>query len=340
MRRRLALVVAGVLAVTVAAPATALLPRGEIRFVDLPAASAPIAPPDAVIAPVPNAPAPRVAMLASPEPDAGRGPPVALDPRLVETTALGGLPRKGADGRTPLGHYARPAARDCSRPCVAVVISGLGLADRITERALTLPGEVALSFSPYGRAAVWQERARAAGHETLLGLPLAAEPTAADDRGPLAIGPDATPAALRAAALRILAEGGGYVALDGSAGAFAADPGRFAPLAEELSARGLALIEIGGQSLAAPSGPVGLPYAGGAVPIDLDPSPAAVERALAEVAAAARAHGRAIAVAQPLPGTLDRLAAWIARLPEAGLALVPPSVLLAARAGAVAGRDD
>ena len=338
MRRRLALGVAGLLALA-AAPATALLPRGDVRFVDVPAVTLPLAPPEALPVPAQAAPPRRVAMLASPEPDAGRGPPVTLDPQLIEATALGNLPRKAADGRGPLGHYARPVSQGCSRPCVGVVIAGLGLADRITERALTLPGEVGLSFSPYARAAAWQERARAAGHEVLLGLPLAAELPAADDRGPLAIGPGAAAPAMRAALLRVLAQGGGYVALDGSAGAFVADPARFAPLAQELGGRGLGLIEIGGQSLATPSAQAALPYAGGAVPIDLDPAPAAVELALGEVLVVARAQGRAIAVAQPLPGTLDRLAAWIARLPEEGLVLAPPSALLAAGAGAVAGRD-
>ena len=68
-----------------------------------------------------------------------------------------------------------PAAPDCSRACVAVVVTGLGLADRLTERALALPGAVGLSFSPYAGAAAWQSRARAAGHEVLLDLPLQPE---------------------------------------------------------------------------------------------------------------------------------------------------------------------
>jgi hypothetical protein len=336
-RGKLAGLAIGFVALAVAAPATALLPRGTVRFTDLPVVTLPIAAPNPV--PADPAPAPGLARLASPEPDPGRGPPAAIDPRLVETTPLGALPRVDADGRTPLAHYARPAARDCRRPCVAVLVTGLGLADRLTERALALPGEVGLSFSPYADAAAWQVRARAAGHETMLALPLEPERFPLDDTGPLTIRAVAPSEARAAAMLRVLAQGGGYVALESAAGAFAADPVAFAPLAARLHERGLGLVELGGDALAASARVAGLAYAGGAVQIDRDPAPAAIERALAEVVAAARVQGRAVAVAQPLPASLDRVAAWIAGLPGEGLALVPPSVLLRGEAGAVAGRE-
>ena len=338
MRRgKLAAAAVGLVALAAAAPATALLPRGTVRFTDLPVVTLPIAAPNLV----PEEPAPErgLARLASPEPDPGRGPPIAIDPQLVETTTLGMLPRVDAEGRTPLAHYARPAARDCRRPCVAVLVTGLGLADRLTERALALPGEVGLSFSPYAEAAAWQARARAAGHETMLGLPLEPERFPLDDTGPLTIRAAAPPDARAAAVLRVLAQGSGYVALESAAGAFAADRAAFAPLAARLHERGLGLIELGGHALAASARVAGLAYAGGAVEIDRDPAPAAIEQALAEVVAAARAQGRAMAVAEPLPASLDRIAAWISGLPGEGVALVPPSVLLSGEAGAIAGRD-
>ena len=70
---------------------------------------------------------------------------------------------------------------------MAVLVTGLGLADRLTARALTLPGAVGLSFSPYAGAAAWQARARAAGHEALLMLPLQPERFPHDDAGPLSV---------------------------------------------------------------------------------------------------------------------------------------------------------
>ena len=223
-------------------------------------------------------------MLASPEPDHGDGPPAAVDPMLLEQTPAGDLPRIDTQGRMSLQHYGRPASADCRRPCVAVLITGLGLADRLTARALNLPGVIGLSFSPYAGAAGWQARARAAGHEALLMLPLQPELFPHDDAGPLAVQPMAEPERIGDATLRVLATGSGYVALDGVAGAFARTPAAFAPVAALLARRGVGLIEIGGDALAGPAQQAGLAYLAAAVPVDLDPSPAAIDRALAGVA--------------------------------------------------------
>jgi uncharacterized protein len=309
-----------------------------VRFVGAPAVIAPIARPEpaAAVEPPPRlgsdtaAPVP---MLASPEPDAGAGPPLGLDASLVEATPAGQVPRVAPDGRSPLAHYRRPSsAADCSRPCVAVLVTRLGLVDKLADRALALPVAVGLSFSPYAGATAWQARAREAGHETLLGLPLLPERFPVDDEGPLALRPTAgAPAGSTGngdALLRMLAAGGGYVAVDAAAGAFAGAPAAFAPVAAALRARGLGLIELGGDSLREPARAVGLPYLATAAPVDADPSPDAIDRALAAVAAEARRAGRAVAVAQPLPASLDRIGAWAATLPAQGMQLVPPSRLL------------
>jgi polysaccharide deacetylase 2 family uncharacterized protein YibQ len=124
---------------------------------------------------------------------------------------------------------------------------------------------------------------------------------------------------------RVLTQGGGYVALEAEAGAFTA--GSFAPLARELAARGLGLIEIGGDGLAGAAQAAGLPYAR-ALPVDAAPMPEAIDSALAGLAATAVRDGRAFAAAGPSPGTLERLAAWIETLPARGIELVPPSRLL------------
>lgn len=339
MSRRL-VVASGIAAALVAAgPATALLPRGTVRFVDVPVVTVPIAARNFPTTPAHAATVPaRVAMLASPEPDQLPGPPAGIDARLVERTSLGDLPRIDAEDRTSLRHYARPSRIDCSRPCVAVLIIGLGLADRLTSRALTLPGPVGLSFSPYAGAATWHARARASGHEALLGLPLEPERFPRDDAGPLTVRAAGVPASLDQAILRVLAAGSGYVALESAAGAFARAPAAFAPLADLLHERGLGLVEVGGDALAAPARQAGLAYVGKSMPIDLDPQPAAIDAALAAVAARALEHGQAMAIAQPLPASFERIAAWIAGLPAHGIGLVPPSVLLQSSAAALATR--
>jgi hypothetical protein len=337
LRRALVTAAAIVLALAAAAPATAFLPRGAVRFVTGPAVIVPIALPDpsepAVIAPDAGG----LPRLTAVEPDEGPGPPLAIDPALVETVFGFVVPRVGADGRSPLGHYARPTRLDCSRPCVAVLVTGLGLDEGLTQRALALPGPVGLSFSPYAAAAAWQARARADGHETLLGLPLEPAHVPRDDAGPLTIRAGDAEDVIDAAVQRVLAQGAGYVALDGEAGAFAADPATFAPLAALLRVRGLGLVEIDGSALAATAGSADLPYVGGASPID--PAPDAIDADLARVTETARAHGRAVAVLRPAPAGLDRVAAWIEGLPGQGIRLVPPSVLLAGGRAALAGGE-
>ena len=337
LRRRIAVPLAVLALLAAAAPATALLPRGSVRFVEVQSVTLPIA----LAAPTASPAAPseaglRVARLTSPEPDTGSGPPVDIDSGLLERTPVGDVPRIGSDGRTPLDHYARPASGGCRRPCAAVLVAGLGLADRLTARALSLPGPVGLSFSPYADAAAWQARARAAGHEALLTLPVQPERFPIDDAGPLAI----SAAAPESAILRVLAAGSGYVALDVVPGAYASAPASFALVAELLAARGLGLIEIGGEVLAASAHAAGLAYLGRATPVDLEPTPAAIDAALAALAEEALAGRRPLAVAQPLPASFDRLAAWMATLPERGIELVPPSLLLRdAAAAPVATRD-
>jgi len=315
--------------VLVAAAAVAgLVAPGTLTYVDVPVIIVPLANRSTVQPRGTAAKPAKVAMLSAAEPDRGNGPPLSIDAALQETTGRGSVPRIAADGRTSLLHYARPGPADCARPCISVVITGLGLADKLSNRALALPGAVGLAFSPYVETAVWQARARAAGHEALLALPLQPARYPDDDTGPFTILASLSPEQQLDALLRVLATGSGYVAVTGEAGAFAASPEAFAPVARALVTRGLGLVEIGGDALAGQCRAVDLPTAAATAVIDTDPTPAAIDRALTAVAAEARRSGRALAVAQPLPASFERLTAWLASLPEQGFELVPPSRFL------------
>jgi uncharacterized protein len=195
---------------------------------------------------------------------------------------------------------------------------------------LALPGAVGLAFSPYVETAGWQARARAAGHEALLDLPLQPARYADDDSGPFTILTSVSPEQQLDALLRVLATGSGYVAVTGEAGAFAAKPEAFAPVARALATRGLGLVEIGGSALTGQARAAALPTATATATINADPAPGAIDRALTAVAAEARRSGRALAIFQPLPASFGRLTSWLASLPEQGLKLVPPSRFLQA----------
>jgi polysaccharide deacetylase 2 family uncharacterized protein YibQ len=262
--------------------------------------------------------------------------PAGADATVVPTAALTMLasPEPDDDGAGPTTSR-RPAdvAQDtCDRPCVAAIVTGLGLAREVSARALALPGEVGLSFSPYAEAlGDWQARARQGGHEVLLDLPLQPLRYPRDDRGPLTV-PAASDGAGRrqeVKLLEVLATGQGYSALAAEAGAFAAEPSTFAPIARVLASRGLGFVELGGGALRPTAQAEALAYAASTGPAaDPESPPAAVDRQLARVEAEAARTGRALAHVQPAPESLARLAAWIETLPGKGLRLVRPGALL------------
>ncbi len=311
------------LAVLAGTAAASLVPRGRIHYVDVPTVQLSLRP---LTVPGRSGDASGIAMLAAREPAREIGLPAPVDPALVEKAAVGTLPRIAADGRTSLQQYAHPSAPGCDRPCIGLIITGLGLATELTTRALALPAFVGLSFSPYADAAGWQARARRQGHEVLLDLPLQPARYPQDDSGPLTLAP--SPAGLQPALMRALAAGSGYVALTADAGAFAGDTQAFAPLARMLHERGLGFVELGGSALSQPARAEHLAYVTANGPIAPDSTEEASDHALAGIEAAALQGGAALVFARPTPLGLDRLTAWLETLPAKGLLLAPPSRLL------------
>jgi polysaccharide deacetylase 2 family uncharacterized protein YibQ len=227
---------------------------------------------------------------------------------------------------------AHPPRSSCATPCAAVIVTGLGLAQVPSARALALPPEIGLSFSPYAdHAAAWQARARAAGHEVLLDLPLQPRRFPADDGGPLMIPVAASPAGQEETLLRVLATSSGYVGVAAAAEAFAAEPARFAPIAHVLRARGLGFVELGGSALEAVAGEADLAYAPAFGRLDPVAERGAVDLGLDAVVVKAREAGWAVAFVPIAPVSLDRLAVWAEALPAKGVTLVSPGTVLAAR---------
>jgi len=103
---------------------------------------------------------------------------------LTETGPGGLLPKIGADGQLPAIAYAKPFVREPGKPLVSLVVGGLGMMSKTTLAAIEeLPPEVSLSFVPYTPdLQTWVTRARAAGHEVLIELPM--EPFGYPDTDP------------------------------------------------------------------------------------------------------------------------------------------------------------
>jgi polysaccharide deacetylase 2 family uncharacterized protein YibQ len=279
----------------------------------------------------------------------GAGPPPSLvikvppasglnpapDPRLVERTRNGVLPRIGADGARPAEVYARPAgtlpggARPIAR--VAIVVGGLGIGQTATTAAITrLPAAVTLAFAPYGSDLEQQvTRARQDGHEVMLQAPM--EPFDYPDNDP---GPHTLTAAAKAQDNLerlhwVMARFTGYVGLVNFMGArLTAQETALAPILREIGARGLLFLDDGSSSRSL-VGTVGAtlrtPTARADIVLDTVARADAVDKELERLEQTARRRGLAIASASALPVTVDRIAQWARTLESRGVLLVPIS---------------
>jgi uncharacterized protein len=314
-----------------AAPSAASLPGGQVSASDMEAQSGVkvvrggnAGPPGSVIIEVPEA----LGVHLEPAPD----------PRLVEKTRFGLLPRIGADGARPAEVYARPqliSAKLKSAPRVALIVGGLGLSEEGTASAIAqLPGAVSLGFAPYGsRLSEDAAAAREAGHETLLQLPMEPFDYPGDNPGPHTLLTSSGEAQRLDDLHWLLGRFPGYAGVTNFLGAkFTADENALSPVLRDLASRGLFYIDDGASPRSAALGAAAklkLPAVAADVVIDAVQKPEAVEDALNRLEALARANGAALGVATALPASVDHIARWARGLEARGLALTPVSAIVA-----------
>jgi polysaccharide deacetylase 2 family uncharacterized protein YibQ len=274
---------------------------------------------------VPLPPPPKTA-----EPGPGVGLPPAPVPELVQDSPSGRLPRIAADGRMPWQVYARPFDRSDDRPRVAIVVSNeADLDNSAMAEALKLPGAVTLAFSPYTKrsAAEWMAKARGAGHETLLGVPMeSGESAPGDPGGPLTLRADLDDAANQKKLEESLGKAVGYVGiLPLAGGRLLSAPERLLPILEIVKQRGLLFVDTGAQGKAADAA---LPKVKVSRPGEGHLTRDAVDRRLADLEEDARRTGAALSVLPATPVTIERLAAWVPALDGRRIALAPVSALV------------
>jgi len=257
----------------------------------------------------------------------------AVDPTLLQIKDDAKLPIIGIDGRQPWSTYGRPFNLDDSRPRVAVVVVGLGLSREETDRAISdLPGAISVSFSPYSRDLENQmARARRAGHETLIDLPMEPLDFPRDDPGPSTL---LTSLSLVDNLNRlewVLGRAPGYVGVISWMGSqFTTVEDALMPVLDELRQRGLLFVDSRGSSRSIATelaSSIQLPRAFNNAFVDATPSVNAIDRALAGLESIARQQRYAVGIARPLPVTLDRIARWAGTLEGKGIALAPVSAI-------------
>ncbi|MEM1106903.1 MAG: divergent polysaccharide deacetylase family protein [Pseudomonadota bacterium] len=253
---------------------------------------------------------------------------------LHERTRFGRLPVVADDGREIADAYARPFYARSGQPSVSLVLGGLGINYTHTKSAIDeLPPEVTLSFAPHARGLqTWIRRAREAGHDVLIELPL--EPHNHGRVRPHAhmLSADLAEQTNASNLERILALGHGYFGVVNYQGdKFAADPAAAQALFAALKARGVAFIDDGSlpptSTLEAAAAGAGARYAKADYVIDARMAADAMNAQLQALEAAARQEGGALGTAIAYPLTIDVIKAWTETLAAKGIVLAPASAL-------------
>ncbi len=262
-----------------------------------------------------------------------------LLPDLLEETEQGAIPRIAATGETPFEAYSRPSLTPAAaggKKLIAVVVTGLGLNETGTANAIdTLPEGITLAFAPYGKSLNRTvTSARAGGHEILLQVPLEPFDYPQSDPGPDTLLTGQAPRDNLNKLFKVMASFGGYIGVMNHMGArFTASTADFAPIMEELGARGLGYLDDGtsNRSVATQLAAANRVEFGRAdMVLDQNPSRPAILEQLAALEARATEDGQAIGVISALPVSVQTLAEWAGAIENRGFAIVPVSALMKA----------
>jgi polysaccharide deacetylase 2 family uncharacterized protein YibQ len=264
-------------------------------------------------------------------------PPVgkagASEQRFAEPSRHGPLPRIAQDGTRPSDAFAQPrgpaSTAKPGAPRVSIVVGGLGVGAAVTADAMRkLPGAVTLAFAPYGNDLARQvARAREAGHEVMLQVPM--EPLDYPDNDP---GPHTLLTSLDAKENLdrlhwVMSRFQGYVGLVNiMGGRFTASEQSLGQVLREASARGLIYLDDSSsrRSMANQiAGANNLAFAKADLILDRVPTPTDVDRSLGRLESIAQARGIAVGVASALPVSIDRISQWIKGAESRGIQLVP-----------------
>lgn len=255
--------------------------------------------------------------------------PVEALADLFEQSKYGPLPIIAEDGRKSSDIYAAPRQLGTTTGRIAILVTDLGKKARNTKRAVDeLPANVSLAFSVYGSGLhEWGQKARRAGHEVFLAVPMEPINYEQNDPGPLTL--------LTTQSTRVkinllrssLGKFSGYVGVTNFMGSrFTAASDSIRPILDELKRRGLMFVDNRDSkySLAASMAQgINMPWAVNNRYIDDDLDAASIAGQLAELEKRARAQGTALGIARSYPVTVRAIKVWAATLEERGYKLVP-----------------
>jgi hypothetical protein len=253
---------------------------------------------------------------------------------VTEETPAGPLPRISDRGRKPFNVYSQVTPLSVStsrRPKIAILLGGMGLNAKLTKKAIDeLPGDITLGFAPYGDNLQEQvNRARAAGHEIMLQVPMEPVGYPGANPGPKTLLSDSPPAENLEALRWHMSRFAGYSGITNYMGArLLVTEQAMKPVMAELRARGLVYLEDATVNLTLSPKvvqEVKLPMQRASIVIDGEPTAAAIGEALERLEREAIRNGTAIGTGSGLGVTIETVAEWAKTLQEKGILLVPVS---------------
>lgn len=254
---------------------------------------------------------------------------------LLESGPHGPLPRIGPDGTRPIDSYARPTdPQKSSNPIqIAIIVGGIGITEAGTNEAISgLPGAVTLAFAPYGEDLLQTlARARTAGHEILLQIPLEPYGYPNNNPGPHTLTVDASAEENMNRLHWLMSRITTYVGVMNHLGArFTGEESALEPVISEIGNRGLLYLDDGTSSTSRASriAEGRTPFARADLVLDAVTEGKAIDSRLAEVEAIARQRGYAIATASAFSVTIRRIAEFTKSATERGIEIVPISVVV------------
>ncbi|AEP09511.1 divergent polysaccharide deacetylase family protein [Micavibrio aeruginosavorus] len=253
---------------------------------------------------------------------------------LFQVTPDGQLPivREG-DRLRPFDAYRRPfrPVGASGAPIISILVNDVGISETLGTSVLKdLPPEISVAITPYATAPdQWMKRAREAGHEVWLKLPVESADYPLSDPGPQTLLINAIEKQNFNKLYWALSRGTGYVGVvTGREPAFIKSLNDMRPMINDIYHRGLGFVDGDIQPTDVPrTMAVGMdaPYASTNLWIDHTLTPEAIAAALTSLERTAANNGTAIGFVNANPLTLKALAEWAPTLQKKGLVLAPLS---------------
>lgn len=258
--------------------------------------------------------------------------PAAPIDGLYEVTPDGPLPIvRTADKVRPFDAYRRPFTAIQGSHIVSVIVVDLGLSDvRSTEALAELPDDVSVAVNPYAaKPDVWMNKAREAGHEPWMFLPVETDMYPMNDPGPQTLLISAAGKQNLNKLTWVLSRAQGYAGVvTGESPAFLKSANDVHPVFSDIYKRGLGFVD--GDINAAPiplsiASGFNAPYASATVWIDSPATQEHISASLRQLEVLAQSGQPAIGFVRSSPLTLRLLKGWAETLPQKKITLAPLS---------------